>query len=167
MDSEKLNFWVQIVGIVSVVASLFFVGFQLKQTHEIALAGQYQERSAVAVEYWLGVAQDEAFTRTVGERFIRQLGPFDSDLDDVSPLEFGKRYVYARMTFTMLDNHHFQYTSGFYDDETWAAFRAQLHSFVTGDSMAALIVRRNSDFFRGEFRELCQLILDGVPPSSI
>ncbi len=52
MDSAKLNDWMQVVGIFAVVASLIFVGLQMIQDREIALAGQYQERSATAVEYW-------------------------------------------------------------------------------------------------------------------
>ncbi len=58
MDSAKLNDWMQVVGIFAVVASLIFVGLQMIQDRKIALAGQYQERSAMAVEYWNGLAQD-------------------------------------------------------------------------------------------------------------
>ena len=38
MDSGKLQDWMQIVGLFSLVGSLIFVGLQLKQSHEIALA---------------------------------------------------------------------------------------------------------------------------------
>jgi len=37
MDSGKLNDWMQVVGIFALVASLIFVGLQMKQTKEIAL----------------------------------------------------------------------------------------------------------------------------------
>jgi len=36
MDSAKLNDWMQVVGIFALVASLVFVGLQMKQTQEIA-----------------------------------------------------------------------------------------------------------------------------------
>ncbi len=36
MDSAKLNDWLQLVGIFALVASLIFVGLQLKQTQEAA-----------------------------------------------------------------------------------------------------------------------------------
>ena len=36
MDSAKLNDWMQVIGIFALVASLIFVGFQVKQTDDIA-----------------------------------------------------------------------------------------------------------------------------------
>ena len=36
MDSAKLNDWMQVIGIFALVASLVFVGFQVKQTDDIA-----------------------------------------------------------------------------------------------------------------------------------
>ena len=38
MNQTKLRDWLEIVGIFSVVVSLVFVGLQMRQTHEIALA---------------------------------------------------------------------------------------------------------------------------------
>ena len=35
----------ELVGIAAIIASLLFVGLQLKQSHEIALATQYQSRA--------------------------------------------------------------------------------------------------------------------------
>ena len=50
MDSAKLGDWIQIIGIFAVVASLVFVGLQLKQSQEIAVAAQYHNRAALAIE---------------------------------------------------------------------------------------------------------------------
>ena len=36
MDSEKINSWLQILGMLGIVASLIFVGLQIKQTDAIA-----------------------------------------------------------------------------------------------------------------------------------
>lgn len=43
IDSEKLNDWLQIIGIFAVVASLVFVGIQLIQSQKIANADRFQE----------------------------------------------------------------------------------------------------------------------------
>jgi hypothetical protein len=48
MNSTKLNDWLEIVGIFAVVASLIFVGLELRQTHLIAMAQAYQERAIAA-----------------------------------------------------------------------------------------------------------------------
>lgn len=164
MDSDKLNDRIQIIGIFLVVASLVFVGLQMKQTHEIALAGQYQERSAMAIDYWNGIVQNEFYVRNIGNRFIEQLGPLDSVFSEMTAEEFGSLYVYARMTLATLDNHHFQYQAGFYDEDTWQGFRAQLQGYVSSDRMARLLLQKRGDFFRAEFRRLCEeLIAETVP----
>jgi hypothetical protein len=50
MDAQKLHDWLQIIGIAAVVASLVFVGLQLKQSDEVALAGVFESAAARGVE---------------------------------------------------------------------------------------------------------------------
>lgn len=45
MTIEKLRGWLEVIGIFGVIASLVFVGVQIKQDQEIARAGMYQARS--------------------------------------------------------------------------------------------------------------------------
>jgi hypothetical protein len=40
-DMSKINDWLQVVGMFGVIASLIFVGLQMKQAHEIALSNTY------------------------------------------------------------------------------------------------------------------------------
>jgi len=42
----------EILGITSIVASLIFVGLQLKQSQEIAIAAQYQARTDTIIEFF-------------------------------------------------------------------------------------------------------------------
>ena len=48
---KKVNFdaWVQLIGMISIVASLIFVGMQMRQSQQIALAGQQQARAAANI----------------------------------------------------------------------------------------------------------------------
>ena len=94
MDSAKLNDWMQVFGIFALVASLIFVGLQMKQTHEIALAGQYQSRAQTTIDYFL----------------VRM------ESDQVNP-----RYA-AQIRWALMDNNHFQYQQGFLTNETWKAY---------------------------------------------
>ena len=57
MDSAKLNDWLQVIGLFGVIASLIFVGLQMKQDREIALAGTYQDRTCLL--YTSDAADDE------------------------------------------------------------------------------------------------------------
>jgi len=60
MDSTKLNDWMQVVGIFAVVASLIFVGLQMRQKHEISLSQAYQSRTSVAAEWNTALAANPA-----------------------------------------------------------------------------------------------------------
>jgi hypothetical protein len=58
----------ELIGIGAIVLSLIFVGFQIKQSHEIAMAAQYQAR----LDTWVGVlaayTQSDVALRVVEER---------------------------------------------------------------------------------------------------
>lgn len=59
MESRSQRDWLQILGQFGVVASLIFVGLQMKQDHEIALSVAYQARTATLVEFLMANATDE------------------------------------------------------------------------------------------------------------
>ena len=107
MDSAKLNDWMQVVGIFALVASLIFVGLQLKQSHEIALANQFQARTAEFLAMSrTGVEVDWTYP---------PLRPYVTDemsAGDISGI------VWA---WTGFDNHNFQYEAGFLTEESWQA----------------------------------------------
>lgn len=50
MDSTKLNDWMQVVGIFAVVASLIFLGLQMRQTQDIALTESGWNRMLAEIE---------------------------------------------------------------------------------------------------------------------
>jgi len=50
MDSSKLHDWLQIVGLAAVVGSLMFVGLQLKQADDIALAEALESTATREIE---------------------------------------------------------------------------------------------------------------------
>ena len=61
----------ELVGIAAIVASLVFVGLQLKQSQEIAIAEQYQNRADAALEFWISMAQSDATIAHWANRFTR------------------------------------------------------------------------------------------------
>ncbi len=162
MDSAKLNDWMQVIGIFALVASLLFVGLQMKQDREIALAGQYQERSAEATEFWNSRLQNAIYLRWLGNLIVENPELLDAFGENVSAEELATHYVIARSTLVRFDNAHFQYISGFYNDESWQAFRANLLRFLSINHMARYIIRTNGEFFRASFRDLCERIIDEV-----
>ena len=50
MKKISLDTWIQSIGMSSVVAGLIFVGLEMRQSQEIALAAQQQARTEVLLE---------------------------------------------------------------------------------------------------------------------
>ncbi len=50
MNTTNWKGTAELIGFTAIVASLIFVGLQLKQSQEIAIAAQYQERANAEVE---------------------------------------------------------------------------------------------------------------------
>ena len=44
MKNVSLDTWIQLIGIIGIIASLLFVGLEMRQSQKIALAAQQQER---------------------------------------------------------------------------------------------------------------------------
>ncbi len=119
-DSAKLSDWMQVVGIFALVASLIFVGLQMKQTQEIALANPFQARSS----------EFQAMSRTGVEAnwTYPPLRPFISEQYSAADLS---GLVWAWAGF---DNQHFQFQSGFLTEEAWQAqSRAQQEIYSVCD----------------------------------
>ena len=50
MKKISLGTWIQLIGMLSVVAGLIFVGIEMRQTQRVALAAQQQQRAATLIE---------------------------------------------------------------------------------------------------------------------
>ena len=50
MKKVSLDVWIQSIGMLSIVASLIFVGLEMRQTQQIAIAGQVQARAQMQVD---------------------------------------------------------------------------------------------------------------------
>ena len=129
-DSEKLHDWLQIIGATAIVASLIFVGMQLKQSQEIAIAGQYQARYESAAETARVYLQSDTGLKVWGTAIatgIRASGTFSDDFKawalEQPPEELGFRFWTAYIELKTHDNHLFQYQQGFISEEAWQSFR--------------------------------------------
>ena len=168
MDSAKLNDWIQIVGIFAVVASLVFVGLQLKQSQDIAIAAQYQARHDAAAENIRAYIDSETALQVEGKRFVE----FAKSDPNFAPelrawaLEQPHNEVAYRMLQTQLDlmtidNLYFQYQSGFLSEEAWQAHEAAL--------VQALSLNPPLGFYRlayelnpGQFRSSTRNLIDSA-----
>ena len=144
MDSAKLNDWAQVVGIFALVASLLFVGLQMKQTQEIALASAYQDRATSSIDRLVAEASSPENTSA---RAKAKRGDFAS----ISPEEQESRELFFAAYVVMAENHHYQYEAGFLPEDHWARNLAELRCAFTDPLNRELIANWK---FRASFQEV-------------
>ena len=52
MNSKTLNNWMQFLASIGVILSLIFIGVQIQQSREIAIADIYQQRTALLLQHF-------------------------------------------------------------------------------------------------------------------
>jgi hypothetical protein len=123
VDSAKLNDWLQVIGLFGVIASLIFVGLQMKQDREIALSDAYQARTATAIDFQASVVSSP-------ELLDAQLRVQANGFENVSARDRILYTTYVRMGLNIYENVYFQYMNGFIDDEHWSRTQSQIRQFL-------------------------------------
>ena len=164
MTNSNWKHTAELIGIAAIVASLLFVGLQMKQSQEIAIAAQYQSRSDAALQWYTSrMESDKLLSTTAGWISNQDLtaDPVTVQLDSSNedPESLAIRYLSYRANFTMFDNYHFQYGQGFLTDDAWSAFRVRLKVTIA-DEITAEMFRQQADQWRKGFSDLCFVILD-------
>ncbi len=126
MDSTKLNDWLQVFGIFAVVASLIFVGMQMKLDREIALSAIYQDRSDASMIIRMAPLESEALLSATAKRVFGS----DEKLTPEEEIAFRARYA-GNMIY--LENVHFQYINGFISEEHWQTNREEIKGLMRMD----------------------------------
>ena len=112
MKKVSIDVWIQLFGMLSVVAGLIFVGLQMMQTQRIALASQQQARAGILNDMVLGLTEaDVDFQSIFWERNFQ---------NSLSTEEVAYRNQ-IHIAWSLHENDFYQYTQGLMDEETWAA----------------------------------------------
>ena len=168
MNREKLSDWLQIVSMLAIVASLVFVGLQLRQSQEIAIAAQYQARLDAASGHYTAVLESEPAMRVIGKSLLEDIQSGEDVPAEVKawaenqPVEeLTARYIGAVIFLKSHDNVYFQYQSGFLSKEAWQALREQL-ALGLGDprSWNRAVFEDNPDVWRASYRSLIRQIIE-------
>ena len=154
MDSAKLNDWLQVVGLFGVIASMVFVGLQMKQDREIALSTATQARTETTIQSILGLASNPILATALDKI---ELG--ESDLLTLS--ERRALTLSFRAALYNLENSHFQFVSGFISEEKWAASRESLKDLLRPGYGARAVYVANPASWRESFQHVIdELILE-------
>lgn len=112
MDSAKLNEWLQVVGLFGVIASLIFVGLQMKQTDAIAVSATYQERAIASREHNLSLAGNPYFLSGMAKLYSGRHDELVAQEAIVLEYDLGSQLV-------VRDNYFQQYEWGYITDSYW------------------------------------------------
>jgi len=145
MDSTKLNDWMQVVGIFAVVASLIFVGLQMRQTQKISLSQAYQSRTAAAAEWNSALAANP-----------KALSAYRKSASGVSDDITTEEYDALRRSLIgviyLYDNAHYQYQQGFVSEGFWEVTRASLKGMMMNPVANEVFLDRLDTGMRPDFR---------------
>jgi hypothetical protein len=151
----------------AVVASLIFVGLQLKQSQEIAIANQYQARFESIAGITAAFLQSDAAMRVLGEEVRGEMLPketFPTEIrewiQDQPADELAYRALYGMLRLKIFDNLYFQYESGFLSEEAWNAYRIEFRQELGNPQLwTRTIFDHSPEIWRGSFQGLVEELL--------
>ena len=123
MKKISLGTWIQLIGMLSVVAGLIFVGIEMRQTQRVALAAQQQQRAATLIEI-IGTFS-EANSPLSWLDFVSE----DFDVSEENSRALGENAAYQ--LWMIYENDYLQYELGLMDNEIWKAKLAAMRYLVS------------------------------------
>jgi hypothetical protein len=143
---QRTQNWLQICGLISVIASLMFVGFELKQSRDIAVAQMYQDRAALDIQIRTHFAPSERIYDALQKSSAGQ--ELTAQEQMALNQAIGNILIYW-------ETNHLLYEMGMLDEEHWeASLRSIEHNFEEAYFNAAWEDERNS------FRKSFQIVVD-------
>ena len=111
----------QVVGAFAVVASLVFVGLQVRQNTKATRATALQMNA----DYWLA-----CFSMLADRRFSEIYSKGALGRVELEAGQFGQFFLLCRATFMGCENQHHQYTAGLLDDDAYRGYEATIREQI-------------------------------------
>ena len=151
MNQARLRDWLEIIGIFAVVASLIFVGLEMRQAQEISMSQTYQSRTAAAAEWNTAFAANPAALSA-----FRKAS--EGNEDEISTQEYDALRRTLVGLYYLYDNAHYQFQSGFVSRDFWEMTRGSLRNMMEIPVVNDILVGISERAGRPEFRDLVQEI---------
>ncbi len=119
MDSAKINDWLQVVGLFGVMAGLAFVGLQLKQDREIAMAEAYHARADTTVALTMAAAANPLYLTAQHKWSVE-------GVDALTPEERLANVYVRSASLNLWDSIFYHYEIGLIDEEQWQRTRSAI-----------------------------------------
>jgi hypothetical protein len=128
MTLEQASFIAQIVSAIAVIASLIFVGFQLRRTTEAIRASSSDAYSGAYTQFVQAIVENADFA-DIWSRGLK-------DPRALTEVEWVRFVAFASAQFRLYDASRVQWLRGRLDDEHWFAVEQHALSFGNQPGMA-------------------------------
>ena len=136
MNTNRSRDWLQVIGQYGVIASLLFVGLQIRQDHQIAQSVAYQQRTTSAAEFYWIIGSDPIARSAMEKTLIGE-----TDLTDEETLI--ARWFW-RSGKELLQNSYYQYQIGFLDEEHWMQVRNIIKTAIAQPVARSILLDGNT-----------------------
>ena len=151
----------EFIGIAAIVASLIFVGLQMRQSHEIALSERHSTRTGTIIEQIMSVSENPYFLSAQAKRSAGKP-------EEITPVEREAMRQIANAMIYGTEDAFFQYKNGFLSEERWNASRETMRWFMSGDAhiQAREVYEQNPDVWSSEFQQVVDEIIRELDASA-
>jgi hypothetical protein len=150
MDKSKINEWLQLAASVGVILSLIFVGLEIQQSRDIAIADIYQQKTAILIDQLaFGMPAEKVYYARLKARSGEDLSAED---------EFNL-YISLAARIAYWENNHFQFQMGLMTEEQWQASRNSIARRAKIDPNFLVAWARERPVVRRSFAEAVDQIL--------
>lgn len=156
MTLEQWSFVAQIISAAAVIASLIFVGIQLRRATDAIRAASSDAYSGAYTHFVQGIVENA----DVAEIWTRGL----KDPRALTEVEWVRFVAYASAQFRLYDSSRVQWLRGRLDTEHWYAVERHALSFGNQPGMAAAWKLRR-DWHSPEFRAWFDGLMSDQAPS--
>ena len=149
MKKVSLDTWIQLLGMLSVLAGLLFVGLEMRQSQRIAIGAQQQTRAQMGMEtafHWSDNGMDS-------EVFFR------ANNSELTEEEISYLRADANVWWYIYESDFEQYKLGLMEEEVWQAKLRGIESYYNL-CVARGIYRDRSQVFSENFKEVVQSMQD-------
>jgi len=116
MKKPDINTLIQLLGLIGVASSLIFVGVELRQSQQIAIAGQVQARNQAFLDLYTSMMGEEPFGRSL---LADGYAADDKDPSSLSEAEYDMWFAWKSWQVMSLQNAFQQYEMGLLPKTVW------------------------------------------------
>ena len=151
MDTGKLHDWLQIAALFGVIGSLVFVGLEMQQARQIAIADIYQQRTAMAIDVQTAQYSPEQYRPVLDKIASGQ---------QLSTEEMRLLQYTNNPWLSYAENVHFQFQLGLLSEEQWESSRNSLRQRVSFSQFQDFWSRERSSWRASFAQEIDKLIAE-------